>query len=351
MDVGCLLLSGKHARSRPQHKIIILRALIAGALLQAPEHIRSHHQEMADIVIGKQKIQVEIRLPVGLIKILPAAVAFILVRIEKHRGDSPLFTLLHGTGHFIQSVRRQKIVMVQKPCVGPPDRLQRFIGIFRDSQILRKLQITNAYILLLLHNPSHRVRVSGVRNHQLPVGPGLLPHAAKKGPQEIGRRFIGRYNHGKKGRILPAFRFASLPQKHILPRRLIAVAFLLHFLPEPLRRSPGGGRYAVSSEISEGAPPSRLEPFYHPYLHTKAFADVSTTVLRKGACAVKGICKSRTARLERAGHAGPSAQTAQPAADAPFLIFISYSITAFSSSVSFSFFSCASARLVPFTPM
>ena len=366
MDIGRLRLSGKHTRSRPQHKIIILRAVIAGTLLQASEHIRSQHQEMADIVVGKQEIQVEIRLPVRLIKNLSTAVTFILVRIEKHRGDSLLFAFLQCTGHFIQSVRRQKIVMVQKAGVGSANRLQRFIGISRNSKVFSKLQITDAHILPLLHHLSHRVRASGVRNHQLPVDPALPLHAVKEGAEEIRRRFICRHNHGKKGRILKGFRFPFLTQKFLLRRRLITVAFLLFFQQNPLRHSPGSGRYAVSSEITESTFPSRSEPFYHLYLHAEVSpgprGEVTQMIFPRNHRPLK---RPAPGCIRRERHPQKAAPPVWKRPDTPAIphrqrsllqmppssLLVSYSITAFSSSVSFSFFSCASSRLVPFTPI
>ena len=122
----------------PENKVIVLRAVILSAkTTRLPNQRRPRHKKMGNIVIGPQKIQIKIRFKMGLKMLGKVCRYLIFIRINHihQRIFFPLQMLVHHFHHPIERLRRQKIVMIQKPQKFSLCHGECFIGIFRDSQI------------------------------------------------------------------------------------------------------------------------------------------------------------------------------------------------------------------------
>ena len=62
---------------------MILGTVIFGTKLKILKKSCLHHQEVTDVIIGKQKVQVEARLDIGLKELDAHRVALILIRINE----------------------------------------------------------------------------------------------------------------------------------------------------------------------------------------------------------------------------------------------------------------------------
>ena len=93
----------------PESKIIILRPV---EFFPEAAHLindtLSHHQKMADVIVGSQKIQIKIRFHIGDQVLRPLAVDLVFIRID-YVGLIIFCDLLHD---LVESVALQKIIMV-----------------------------------------------------------------------------------------------------------------------------------------------------------------------------------------------------------------------------------------------
>ena len=235
----------------PEHQVVILCAVEFGAKSQCEEQLCLHHQEMADIVVGQKVIGVEIRLDIGLEKVLCGHIALVLIRIEDlGRALSDLFY------HFIQGIRRKKIVVVQKSQVIAAGMGSRRVRVGGNAAVLVQPVITDPAVLKTLHGLPGGIVGAPVGDDQLKIAVGLFRDRPDHLFEQHKVRHIQRYQDADKRQVLRMVRggfglvFPSLRLQLLLCRSRIRIP-VRDNVPHPLLCCVICFDHAVPSGVSD----------------------------------------------------------------------------------------------------
>ena len=119
--------------------------------------------------------------------ILSALVTFIFIGIQKLQAYPPALCFRDCHRIFIQSVRRQQVVMVQQPGIQSRSMHECFVGITGNPFIFRKPDITYPLVLVGIHNLFYGLIPAGVRQYQFKAAIGLCQYGVYHFPQVVLR--------------------------------------------------------------------------------------------------------------------------------------------------------------------
>ena len=207
------------------------------------KELSSYHQEMTDVVVGSEKVQIEIRLEMRLEILSPAAAAephLVLIRVDHLHEAAALSQSAQGFRRLIQGVWRQHVVMVEETdkitCAGS----SAGIRVARDPSVFLKADQLHAAVALFIDFKKRGqlfVFRTRVRDYQLQMRIGLAQHGIRHLPEINLRRIPDRHKDRKLHG--PVKFFLSLGLQRIRVRRML--------------RKPGTVRDIV-----------RSQPFPHP---------------------------------------------------------------------------------------
>ena len=138
----------------PENEVIVLSPVIhAVKSARFPGNRCLHNQEVADIIIGAEQIQIEIRLEMWLEMFFPAPPVIpdlVLVGVEKKRllSSSPAGRddCLPG---MIQCVGLDSVIMVHETDIFPPRREKSGICVLRNSLVFSESEYAHPPVLFL----------------------------------------------------------------------------------------------------------------------------------------------------------------------------------------------------------
>ena len=187
-----------------ENKIIILGALEFTAESSCfLKHGTPYHKKVTDIVIGSQKIQIKIRFQMRLEVFAEVCGNLIFIRIDRVKAA----VFRQRGGNFIKRVRRQQIVMIQKPDKLSFRHLQRRVGIPGYSQILTQVFHPDPFIFSCIFPQKFfhfRIFGASIGDTQLPVPVCLRqkrvhhlrqesPWRTVRGNRHTDQRFPGQF--------------------------------------------------------------------------------------------------------------------------------------------------------------
>ena len=197
MDFCCLF-------GQAQNQIVILCAVIFRAFVGARrvQQLAAEHRQMGDVVDPAQVIGRKIGLKMVAAQLLEIVREDNLVTVQKIRAR-----LLNRLDHIIQRVGVDHIVVIQQGQIFAGGDLEPFGGVGGNAAVF-DFAVDKAGILLRQRRRlgrNFRVGgITGVHHHQLPVGVGLLAHAAGH-LLKIARRCVKKRHHNTDAGSLQVF--------------------------------------------------------------------------------------------------------------------------------------------------
>ena len=204
-DVGDLL----GFLGQAEEEVVILAAVVLGPLPAAGlfhQHLAERGQ-VADIVVGAEVVQHEVRLEVVEHHVLHLALKGRLVGIDE------IGSLLHDRLRRVpQGTGVEDIVMIQQGDVIACSQLKTVVGVPGNALILGQFLVADAGVFLGagLHMLAHGGVLPGVHTAELPVAVGLVDDGIQQLLEEIQRGVVQGHHNADLGACLAAGLVAGL---------------------------------------------------------------------------------------------------------------------------------------------